>query len=96
MLHTARGDRHFTALFSNTARAHQLGRTHDWVVIYADGEDREHRFTVVTEGGGELAGRRVVRGREAECRNFYAGPPGAEAPPASGERDGAARSASGG
>lgn len=34
ILHTARGRHHYTALFSNTAFAHQLGKTHDWVVIY--------------------------------------------------------------
>ena len=69
VLHTQRGDWHFTALFSNTARAHELGRTRDWVVIYA--EDRDHaerQYTVVTATGGALAGRRVVRGREDECR----------------------------
>jgi len=72
ILHTQRDDWYMTALFSNTARAHQLGRTHDWVVIYADGHDgREQRFTVVTEHLGDLAGQRVVRGREAECRSHY-------------------------
>lgn len=73
VLHTRHGDWHFTALYSNTARAHELGRVHDWVVIYA--EDRDHhelQYTVVTPPGGPLAGRRVVRGREAECRAFYA------------------------
>lgn len=73
VLHTRHGDWHFTALFSNTARAHELGRVHDWVVIYA--EDRDHherQYTVVTPPGGPLAGRRVVRGREAECRAWYA------------------------
>jgi len=73
VLHAKRGDWHFTALFSNTARAHELGREHDWVVIYA--EDRGHQerqYTVVTPLGGSLAGRRVVRGREAECRAWYA------------------------
>lgn len=72
VLHTRRGDWHFTALFSNTARAHELGRVRDWVVIYA--EDRHHheqQYTVVTPPGGPLAGRRVVRGREAECRAWY-------------------------
>ncbi len=74
VLHTQRGDWHFTALFSNTARAHELGRTHDWVVIYAeDTEHRERPYTVVTAAGGALAGRRVVRGRESECRGWYAG-----------------------
>ena len=42
VLHTERGAWHFTALFSNTARAHELGRTRDWVVVYfrADHEIR--------------------------------------------------------
>jgi hypothetical protein len=31
VLHAERGPWHFTALYSNTARAHELGRTHDWV-----------------------------------------------------------------
>jgi hypothetical protein len=74
ILHTERGGWHLTALYSNTARAHELGRTHDWVVIYADGHDgAEQRFTVVTEYRGELTGRRVVRGREEECRALYEG-----------------------
>jgi DNA polymerase (family 10) len=74
VLHTRHGDWHFTALFSNTARAHELGRVRDWVVIYAeDREHREHQCTVVTAPAGPLAGRRVVRGREAECRAWYAG-----------------------
>jgi len=72
VLHTARGQWHFTALYSNTARAHELGRVHDWVVIYAeDPEHHEHQCTVVTPLGGPLAGRRVVRGREVECRAWY-------------------------
>jgi hypothetical protein len=72
ILHTERQGWAMTALFSNTARAHELGRTHDWVVIYAEGSDgREGRFTVVTEYQGDLAGQRVVRGREAECRSHY-------------------------
>jgi DNA polymerase (family 10) len=36
ILHTTRGRRHYTALFSNTAFAHRLGRTDDSVVIYSD------------------------------------------------------------
>ncbi len=72
VLHSQRGDWHFTALFSNTARAHDLGRVRDWVVIY--GEDKEHgerQYTVVSALQGPLAGRRVVRGREAECGEWY-------------------------
>jgi putative hydrolase len=72
ILHGTRDDLHFTALFSNTARAHELGRTRDWVVIYFyDGDHREGRQTVVTETHGPLEGRRVVRGREAECAAHY-------------------------
>lgn len=67
VLHTQRGPRHYTALFSNTARAHALGRSHDWVVLYADGEQGEHQWTVVTASSGPLRGHRVVRGRETEC-----------------------------
>jgi hypothetical protein len=75
VLHTRRGDWHFTALFSNTARAHELGRVHDWVVMYADDDGhREARYTVVTEHRGALAGARVVRGREEDCRRMNAAP----------------------
>ena len=67
VMHTRRGAWHFTALFSNTARAHQLGRTDDWVVIYYYDEDhREGQNTVVTETHGPRRGERVVRGRERE------------------------------
>jgi len=71
ILHTQRGSRHYTALFSNTARAHTLGHTHDWVVLYCDGDRGERQWTVVTDSAGVLQGRRVVRGREPECLEFY-------------------------
>jgi hypothetical protein len=72
VLHTTRGDWHFTALYSNTARAHELGRVRDWVVIYFyDDQHAEKQHTVVTQPRGALAGRRVVRGREADCRTYY-------------------------
>lgn len=71
ILHLERGGRHFTALFSNTARAHELGRTGDWVVIYHDGPDGEQRETVVTVHGGTLSGKRIVRGREEECARLH-------------------------
>lgn len=71
ILHTERGSRHYTALFSNTARAHQLHKTDDWVVIFLD-DGRTHRqATVVTETRGRLDGLRVVRGRERECAASY-------------------------
>ena len=72
VLHLDRAGWSFTALYSNTARAHDLGRTRDWVVIYFARDDgREHSRTVVTETHGPLEGKRVVRGREAECRRHY-------------------------
>ena len=66
VLHTTRGRRHYTALFSNTALAHLLARTDDWVVIYWDDARGERQSTVVTADHGRLKGRRIVRGREAE------------------------------
>jgi putative hydrolase len=78
VLHTERRGRHYTALFSNTARAHELGRTNDWVVLFHDGEDGEQRETVVTARSGPLRGRRIVRGREEECARVYATGPGRE------------------
>ncbi|MGA7801938.1 MAG: helix-hairpin-helix domain-containing protein [Gammaproteobacteria bacterium] len=74
--HTQRDRWHFTALYSNTARAHDLKRTRDWVVLYFyDDRHQEGQYTVVTEHQGALKGRRVVRGRELECREYYAGLP---------------------
>jgi putative hydrolase len=71
IMHADRDGWHFTALFSNTARAHDLKRTRDWVVLYFyDGDHHEGQCTVVTETHGPLSGRRVVRGREAECRQL--------------------------
>lgn len=73
IMHAEREGWKFTALFSNTARAHELDKTHDWVVIYyessAGGEERQN--TVVTETSGTLEGKRVVRGREGEVRGYY-------------------------
>ncbi|HUF65877.1 MAG TPA: helix-hairpin-helix domain-containing protein [Gemmatimonadaceae bacterium] len=67
VLHTQRGSRHYTALFSNTAQAHRLGRTADWVVLFYDGSDGERQATVVTARTGPRKGERVIRttsGRE--------------------------------
>jgi len=71
VLHTERAGRHYTALYSNTARAHQLGATHDWVVIYRDDHEGHGQWTVVTARRGALSGRRVVRGREESCAAWY-------------------------
>jgi len=72
VLHGHRDGWHFTALFSNTALAHRLGREREWVVIYYyDGDHIERQCTVVTEPRGPNAGRRVIRGREDECLRFH-------------------------
>jgi hypothetical protein len=66
VLHTRRGPRRYTALFSNTARAHRAGKTRDWVVLYSDDGRREEQHTVITAERGSRRGRRVVAGREGE------------------------------
>jgi len=71
VLHTSRGERHYTALFSNTARAHEFKRTGDWVVLYVEEDHAERQFTVVTAERGPMKGERVVRGRELECERHY-------------------------
>jgi len=73
VMHVTRGQWHFTALFSNTARAHEFGKTGDWVIIYYQAEGQpEGRCTVVTETHGKRTGVRVVRGHEAETPTVYA------------------------
>ncbi|MFY0312062.1 DNA-binding protein [Leisingera sp. D0M16] len=73
VLHLTRGGWHLTLLFSNSARAHALGRTADWVLLFCHYEDEpEMQFTVVTQRQGSLEGRRVVRGRESECARYWA------------------------
>ncbi len=71
ILHTQRQNWQFTVLFSNTARAHELEKTRDWVVIYFARQDQEGQVTVVTKEQGPLRGKRVVRGREKECLKYY-------------------------
>ena len=73
ILNTEREGKHYSLLFSNTARAHKLGTTHDWVVIYRDDRDGGGQWTVVTVSQGSLKGKRIVRGRERECEAYYAG-----------------------
>lgn len=74
VLHTTRGERHYTVLFSNTEQAHRLDKTHDWVIVYGDGGRGERQYTVITAQRGPLEGRRIVRGRETECAAFYLTP----------------------
>jgi DNA polymerase (family X) len=71
VLHAQRRRRHYTALYSNTGRAHEMGMTGDWVVIYYDGGRSERQCTVITSQRGPLEGKRIVRGREQECSEYY-------------------------
>jgi putative hydrolase len=71
ILHTQRGTRHYTAMFSNTALAHQLKKTHDWVILYFDDDHGEHQCTVVTGHQPPFLNKRVVRGREPACEEYY-------------------------
>ncbi|WP_429819775.1 DNA-binding protein [Ensifer sp. B1-9] len=67
IMHMEMGDWHFTVLFSNSRRAHELGKTKDWVVIYhqRDGEP-EGRTVVTTSTHGPMVGKRVVRPDQAQ------------------------------
>ncbi len=64
-MHMSKGEWLFTVLFSNSQRAHELGKTRDWVVIYhqRDGEP-EGRSVVISETRGPTAGKRVVRSNQ--------------------------------
>jgi hypothetical protein len=74
ILHTRREPWEFTALYSNSWLAHELGRTKDRVIIYYHADDKpEELCTVVTETQGALARKRIIRGREEECRALEAG-----------------------
>lgn len=72
VLHEHREGWHFTALFSNSARAHQLGRSRDWVIVHVMHDKApDWQCTIVTETRGSMKGRRVIRGREPECERFH-------------------------
>ncbi len=70
---TKKDDIKFTVMYSNTERAHELGKTNDWVVIYYEKGKGENQCTVVTDQRGALKGKRVIRGREKECAEYYGG-----------------------
>lgn len=71
IMRARRDERCYRALCSNTPLAHRLGATRDWVVIYREGRGQQGQWTVVTARIGPMKGRRVVRGREAECLQHY-------------------------
>ena len=68
ILHTERGGRRYTAMFSNTGRAHELGATHDWVVIYREDKAAQRPVDGDHVAAGRLKGRRVVRGARGRVR----------------------------
>ena len=76
IMNTERNGWVFTVLYSNTAQAHKLGTTNDWVVIYYERDSREGQATVVTKQNSPMKGKRVVRGREVECQQYYEQRPG--------------------
>lgn len=81
VLHTHRSGSLYTAMYSNTARAHELEVTRDWVIIYRTDPHARGRWTVITSRYGTLRDRRIVRGREGECAAHYRGEMGARTRP---------------
>ena len=69
--HAQKNEWNMTALFSNTARAHELEKTDDWVIIFYDKDKITNQVTIVTETGGPLKGKRVIRGLETACSAHY-------------------------
>lgn len=63
ILHTRRGERPYTVMFSNTLKAHRAGKTDDWVVLYWNDGLRQHQCTVITATLGPRQGERIVMGR---------------------------------
>lgn len=85
ILHTDRDGRHYTALFSNTSRAHELRKTTDWVVVYCDTDHSQRQYTIITASRDPLFGKRIVPGRELECLEYYLGQPDSTRRPNEGE-----------
>jgi hypothetical protein len=54
------------ALFSNTARAHEMGMTRGWVTLYYEGQNGEDQYTVITSQRGPLTGKRILAGVSLE------------------------------
>jgi hypothetical protein len=71
ILHTQRRTRHYSAMFSNTALAHRLKKTQDWVLLYYDDDHGERQCTVITGHQTPFSGNRIVRGREEDCAAYY-------------------------
>lgn len=76
ILRVKRKNRRFCAYYANSVRSHQLDHLHDWVVVHCLDKEAFGRWTILTSTYGRLRGKRIVRGRESECNEFY----GAAAP----------------
>jgi DNA polymerase (family 10) len=74
ILETERAGHRYKALYSNTARAHEMDAIRDWVVIFREADEEAGPWTVVTSKFGLLRGRRIVRGLEHDCAEYYAHP----------------------
>jgi DNA polymerase (family X) len=72
ILRITRHGHRYSAAFANTARSHELDHSRDWVVIYREMKADFGIWTVITSRYGPLRGKRIVRGRERECRAYYA------------------------
>jgi endonuclease III len=72
ILETERVGHRYKAMYSNTARAHELDTVRDWVVIFHDVAGERGQWTVITSRFGKLRGKRIVRGLERECAEHYA------------------------
>jgi len=56
------------------------------VLYYEKPGEGERQCTVITSEVGDLRGRRIVRGREAECRAWYGSRAAQAAGPGRGRR----------
>ena len=72
ILRTEREGKHYCAHYTNTAQSHQSGNVYDWVAVFREDKRAFGQWTIVTATHGPLRGKRVVRGREAECAAHYA------------------------
>lgn len=71
VMHVERSGFDLTLMWSNSARAHRLDKTHDWVVALWEADGHQSQVTIVTEFRGPLMGKRVVRGREGDTPSRY-------------------------
>jgi putative hydrolase len=71
ILTVVRHGHRYCAMYSNTARSHQLHHHNDWVTIYRPLKAVFGVWTVITSRYGRLRGKRIVSGRVGECGEYY-------------------------